>query len=93
MIGLTRAFFYAGTPAVMATMWDLADEPAHYLVPRFYREWERSGDKADALRRAQLSLIRALRAGRVTIATPAGPLVLPEHPSLWAGFVLLGNPD
>ena len=43
--GLTRAFFYAGTPSIVATLSDVADVSAGYLVPRFYQSWQRSGDK------------------------------------------------
>jgi hypothetical protein len=40
--------------------------------------------------RAQLHVIRELRSGRIAVDTPAGRYVVPEHPSLWAGLVLLG---
>lgn len=92
MIGLTRAFFYAGTPSIVATLSDVSDIAAGYLVPRFYRSWQRSSDKASALRTAQLALLRALRAGQVKAQTPAGEFVIPEHPALWSPFVLIGRP-
>src|ERR1700730_14593533 len=34
--GLTRAFFYAGASSVVATMWDVADEPTGHLMPEVY---------------------------------------------------------
>lgn len=92
ILGLTRAFFYAGTPSVLATLSDVADVSAGYLVPRFYRDWLRSRDKAAALRNAQLSLLRALRAGQIKVQTPLGEFIVPEHPALWAPFVLVGQP-
>jgi CHAT domain-containing protein len=92
IIGLTRAFFYAGTPTVMATLWDVADEPTSRLISSFYREYARSGAKSHALRLAQLNLIAALRAGRVRVPSLAGTLTLPEHPLFWAAFVLAGEP-
>jgi CHAT domain-containing protein len=92
IVGLTRAFFYAGTPSVVATLWDLPDESARRMVPRFYRSWRETGDKAGALRTAQLSLLSALRARRVSIDTPAGRFTLPEHPALWANLALIGEP-
>jgi CHAT domain-containing protein len=61
-------------------------------VPRFYRSWQRSQDKASALRTAQLALLRALRAGQISADTPAGRFVVPEHPALWSPFVLIGRP-
>ncbi len=90
--GLTRAFFYAGTPSVVATLWDLADEPARRLLPAFYREWLAGRDKATAQRDAQLALLAALRRGEVKVETPLGEVVLPEHPALWDGLVLMGEP-
>ena len=92
MVGLTRAFFYAGAPSVVATLWDVADEPTFRLVSSFYSHLAHSPDKALALRSAQLSMLRALRAGQVQIAAPAGAVTLPEHPVLWAGFILVGEP-
>ena len=92
MVGFTRAFFYAGTPSILATLWDVADEPTSRLMSNFYRAFDRTHDKSLALRAAQLHLLRALRQGRVKVNTPAGTVVLPEHPVFWASFVLLGEP-
>jgi CHAT domain-containing protein/tetratricopeptide (TPR) repeat protein len=90
---LARAFFYAGTASVIVSVWDVADQPTNQLLPAFYQAWLNGADKASALRAAQLSLIRNLRAGRVKVATAAGTFVLNEDPAFWAAFVLLGEPD
>src|SRR5437867_8431231 len=93
--GLARAFFYAGAASVVSTLWDVADEPASQLVVEFYRSLlSGTGDwtKGEALRTAQLRLLRALRAGQLQIKTPFGKLPLPEDPLLWAGFVVIGEP-
>jgi CHAT domain-containing protein len=87
-----RAFIYAGTPSLVASLWDVADEPANRLLPGFYRAWLGGQSKARALRTAQLQLLRDLRAGKVQLKTPAGLVTLPEHPVFWAGFVLIGEP-
>jgi CHAT domain-containing protein/tetratricopeptide (TPR) repeat protein len=92
VIGLTRAFLYAGTASVIASLWDVADQPTSQLVVDFYRNWLRDKDKALALRAAQLHLLRELRAGHVKIRTPSGDIVLPEAPVFWASFILLGEP-
>jgi CHAT domain-containing protein/tetratricopeptide (TPR) repeat protein len=91
MIGLTRAFFTAGAPSLVATLWDVADAPPARLWPEFYA---RVGtmDKARALRQAQLSLLSDLRAGRVTTQSPFGPVTLNDRPVFWANFVLIGEP-
>lgn len=54
VFGLPRAFMYAGTPSVMASLWDISDRATVNLMDRFYAELLRSGDKAGALRTAQL---------------------------------------
>ncbi len=92
MVGLTRAFLVAGARSVVAALWDVADEPAARLMPAFYRARLAGADKSAALREAQLTLLQALRAGKLSVATPRGPRVLPEHPVFWAAFVLIGEP-
>ncbi len=91
LLGLTRAFFYAGTSSVIAPVWDIADAPTVELMAEFYRRYRQSGNKSTALRHAQLRLLSMLRAGKLTLDTPAGPVAAPEHPWLWAGFVLQGE--
>jgi len=93
--GLARAFFYAGAASVISTLWDVPDQPAAQLMEDFYRSF---GDgskkgKSEALREAQLRLLRSLRKGDVRVDTPFGALSLPESPVLWAGYVLLGEPQ
>ncbi len=77
---------------MVATLWDIADEPAVYLMPRFYQLMDKLGVKSRALRDAQLHMLRQLRDGRIHVTTAAGRLQLPEHPALWASFVLQGEP-
>lgn len=62
------------------------------MLPRFYAAWQEAGDKAGGLRDAQVALLSALRAGRVSVGTPAGRFGLPEHPAVWASLVLMGQP-
>ena len=93
--GLARAFFYAGAASVVSTLWHVADEPASQFIAGFYKSFAaRTGDwnKAEALRAAQLHLLRSLRNREVRVDTPFGRLALPEDPVLWAGFVVLGEP-
>lgn len=60
VVGLTRAFFFAGTPSVLATLWSVDDEATEQLIERFYTHLRSGQSKADALRQAQLD-IRNLR--------------------------------
>jgi CHAT domain-containing protein len=77
MIGLTRAFMYAGAPSVVVSLWQVADRSTAELMVRFYRQLDRTGDKIEALRRAKLELMQNPRY---------------SHPYFWASFVLVGEP-
>jgi CHAT domain-containing protein len=77
---------------VVASLWDAPDETARRLMSRFYRQFARGQAGAEALRAAQLALLADLRAGKVSVSTPAGETVLPPHPALWAGFRVHGMP-
>jgi CHAT domain-containing protein len=77
LIGLTRAFLYAGTPSVVVSLWQVQDRSTAELMVRFYRHLKNGQpSKAEALRQAQLELIR-----HGTFA----------HPYYWAPFVLVGQ--
>ena len=52
LIGLTRAFMYAGAPQLLATLWQVDDKASSLLMDEFYRELA-TRPPADALRLAQ----------------------------------------
>ena len=77
LVGLTRAFLYAGAPRVVASLWRVDDRATAELMSRFYRAlWQEALPPAAALRAAQQALRRERRW---------------RHPALWAGFVLVGE--
>jgi CHAT domain-containing protein len=55
VIGLGRAFIYAGTPAVIVSQWDVSDRATAFLMDRFYQALAAGGGPAAALRTAQLA--------------------------------------
>ncbi len=57
LVGLTRAFIYAGTPSVVASLWKVEDSSTAVLMGSFYKNLK-TMSKAEALREAQLGLIR-----------------------------------
>lgn len=77
LVGLTRAFLYAGAPSVVVSLWPVRDDTAPDLMVGFYEDLDRSGDKAEALRQAKLAMIREGEHA---------------HPYHWAPFILVGNP-
>jgi CHAT domain-containing protein len=56
LVGLTRAFIYAGTPSVVASLWSVDDNSTAHLMASFYRNLK-TMSKVEALRQAQLELI------------------------------------
>lgn len=63
LVGLTRAFHHAGSKAVMASLWQIADQSAAELMTLFH-EHRLAGSRADeALHRAQLDLIAEANEG------------------------------
>jgi CHAT domain-containing protein len=57
LVGLTRAFIYAGTPSVVASLWSVDDSSTAHLMASFYKNLK-TMSKVEALRQAQLELIR-----------------------------------
>jgi len=53
LIGLNRAFIYAGTHALISALWRVDDLSTSVLMKHFYRNYVKM-NKADSLRRAQL---------------------------------------
>ena len=53
VIGMNRAFLYAGTHAMISSLWRVSDISTAILIKGFYREYVRH-NKADSLRRAVL---------------------------------------
>ncbi|MET0621000.1 MAG: CHAT domain-containing protein [Thermoanaerobaculia bacterium] len=89
VLGLSRAFLYAGAPSVLVSLWRVADSVTQFQMERFYRALiATGGDKAAAIRQAELETIRALRSER--LRAPSGR-PLREAPGLWAPFVLVGE--
>ena len=75
LVGLTRAFMFAGAPSVLASLWEVNDRSAVELMHSFYGQL-RTGDKATALAKAQ----REMRS--------RGPY---RHPYYWGAFTLVGR--
>lgn len=82
MLGLTRAFQYAGARSVVASLWAVGDRSTTLLMQRFYSHLERGLGRDEALRRAQLDLLDG------TVGDGAY-----RHPFHWAAFQLFGDPS
>jgi CHAT domain-containing protein len=76
IVGLTRAFLYAGAPSVVTTLWTVDDAAASRLMHSFYENLQTGQTTAEALRRAQQSIL----------AEPRW-----QMPYYWAAFTLTGD--
>jgi len=57
LVGLQRAFLYAGTPAVITTLWKVEDRATYELMREFHSQLKGQGP-AHALRQAQRTTMR-----------------------------------
>jgi len=77
VIGLTRAFLYAGASRVLVSLWPVSDASTADLMVDFYDELLAGTPPAEALRRAKLRLLRR----HLEYAKPY----------YWSAFVLIGG--
>jgi len=78
LIGLTRAFQYAGARSIVASQWKVADRSTAALMVAFHSFLRQGRPKDEALRQAMAHL----RQSRAT-----------SDPYFWAPFILVGDPD
>ncbi len=78
ILGLTRAFFYAGARNVTVSLWNVNDSATATLMKAFYGNLNRGLSKSAALRQAKLTLLHGKEAAW-------------HHPYYWAAFVLVGE--
>ena len=78
VLGLTRAFFYAGARNVTVSLWNVNDSATAALMKTFYLNLQRGLPKGEALRQAKLSLLHGSQRPW-------------RHPYFWAAFVLEGQ--
>jgi CHAT domain-containing protein len=79
LVGLTRAFMYAGAARVLVSLWGVNDEVTAELMTRFYR---------GMLGREKLTPAAALRAARASMWRDKRW----QSPYYWAAFILQGEP-
>jgi len=103
-LGFTGLAVQAGVKSALGSLWSVSDTGTLGLMTTFYQQLQQAPTKAEALRQAQLAMIR----GEVTIegdelVTRSHRIPLPEeffnpgnisltHPYYWSAFTLVGNP-
>ncbi|MEQ9237722.1 CHAT domain-containing protein [Coleofasciculus sp. E2-BRE-01] len=107
-LGFAGSALQAGVDSTLATLWYVSDEGALGVTTEFYRQLRQVPIKSEALRRAQLAMIRGevsiangqLNYGDKSITLPPEMAELAKtknlnfsHPYYWAPFTLIGNPQ
>jgi CHAT domain-containing protein len=76
--GLRRALVLAGVESQVLTLWQVQDKRTRDLMIDFYRRLQNGEGRTEALRQAQLAMLR-------------GKGALSRHPFFWAGFIQSGD--
>jgi CHAT domain-containing protein len=108
ILGLQRAFHQGGARTVVASLWTVDDAATKRLMTLFYANlWQKKLTSLEAMRQAQLSLLRGDDDVTKPLERGPGAVVKSEarnkgdqpstrdnraEPRLWAGWVVSGNP-
>ena len=83
IVGLTRAFMFAGSPRVLCSLWKVDDAATAALMTKFYDLWNpKTGSKG-------MGTAEALRAAQEHVRSQEKW----KHPYYWAAWVLWGLPS
>ncbi|WP_199248981.1 CHAT domain-containing protein [[Phormidium] sp. ETS-05] len=104
-MGFAGLAVQAGVKSALASLWSVSDEGTLALMTEFYSHLQNAKIKSEALRQAQIAMIR----GEVAVTDGGlrgngiGVVTLPRasagganhdlsHPYYWAGFTMIGSP-
>ena len=94
IVGLTRAFMFAGGPRVICSLWKVDDAATQALMVKFYELWNPRPAGADPVRsegseRKGLGAAAALKKAQAFVRSHERW----AHPYYWAAWVLWGLHD
>ena len=103
-LGFAGLGVQAGVKSALASLWFVNDEGTMALMTSFYEELKQAPIKAEALRRAQVAMIKGeVRLEDGKLVTPYEVVSLPpelaqlgeqnlSHPLFWSAFTMIGSP-
>ncbi len=103
-LGFAGFAVQAGVKSALASLWYVNDGGTLGLITEFYQQLKTASIKAEALKKAQLAMIRKqVRVEKGTLYWSGGVLPLPpelhglgnpdfSQPYYWSGFTMIGNP-
>lgn len=102
IVGLTRAFMYAGSPSVVVSLWSVESKTTTDFMIAMYRYLEEGKDKAEAVRLARMDIRK--KKYRTDTERGVGGIMASErmeqksnrvidtsHPYFWSPFILVGE--
>lgn len=103
--GFAGLAIQAGVKSALASLWAINDRATVVLMSEFYQQLKDTTIKAEALRKAQIRMLKEevfvegtrIRGAAVEVNLPAIGSATPtsqnfSHPYYWAGFTIIGNP-
>ncbi|MEP0881336.1 CHAT domain-containing protein [Trichocoleus sp. ST-U3] len=103
-LGFAGFAVQAGVKSALASLWYVSDEGTLGLMTDFYKELKKAPIKAEALRQAQLAMLKGkVRLEGGQLHTSDGNMPLPssiasigdkdlKHPYFWSAFTMIGSP-
>jgi CHAT domain-containing protein len=103
-LGFAGLAVQARVKSVVASLWNVSDQGTFALMTEFYRDLKTAPIKAEALRQAQISMLKGqVRLQDGHLQSTNGNIALPpvlaqlgneylSHPYYWAAFTVVGNP-
>ncbi|NIA30435.1 MAG: CHAT domain-containing protein [Actinobacteria bacterium] len=77
IVGLSRAFLYAGASSLLVSLWQVQDESTAELMTKFYTNLRAGMNKSRALQQAKIDMIHAKD--------------WKQNPFYWGPFILIGD--
>ena len=103
-LGFAGLAVQAGVKSAIGSLWYVSDEGTLGLMTEFYQQLKQTAIKSEALRQAQLAMLRGqvnISGGKLVVGSDSLPLP-PElanlqdqnfqHPYYWSAFTMIGNP-
>lgn len=103
-LGFAGLAVQAGVKSALGSVWNISDQGTLALMSEFYQQLKTAPTKAEALRQAQLAMLKGkvyVKDGKLHTTGENVPLP-PElaklgdvnfsHPNYWSGFTMIGSP-
>ncbi|MEQ8542352.1 MAG: CHAT domain-containing protein [Coleofasciculus sp. D1-CHI-01] len=105
-LGFAGLAVASGVKSALGSVWQVSDQGTLALMTELYNQLGQTQIKAEALREAQLSMLRGnvvIEAGQLRGSGTGGGVSLPpqlaelgqvdlSHPYYWSGFMMIGSP-